>query len=170
MIQLLLPQAQRSKNEIPPDSSVAAEGSPSATGPNDASAGAGLMTQLALAALLASPLMAAAADRVAPGSFQAGVQGVGVDFFHPIRADRFDGLPFDLERRHEQADEIFGKARHSAKGTHRSADRWPQDVFADSGKIEVGLPTLAVPEPGTYALMLAGLAAVALLVRRRRPE
>jgi hypothetical protein len=45
---------------------------------------------------------------------------------------------------------------------------WTNPVFENWYGFTVGVPVTAVPEPETYALMLAGLAVVGSLARRRR--
>ena len=45
-------------------------------------------------------------------------------------------------------------------------DGRPNAVYVDD--IQLSLATAAVPEPGSYALLIAGLAAVGMVVRRRR--
>jgi hypothetical protein len=42
------------------------------------------------------------------------------------------------------------------------------DFVADTGNSPFSFPIAAVPEPGTIGMMLAGLACVSLLARRRQ--
>lgn len=166
MIQLLLRQAPSPQSLAAQSADFTADGSLPVMQPFDAGARAGFMSQLALAALLALPLMASAADRAAPGSFEAGVHGSDHGFRQQARAADA-GRHADAKWRHQKSEEIFDNQPDRLQG---SGDRWAPGAFADPGGPELGLPTLAVPEPGTYALMLAGLAAVAWLVRRRSRE
>jgi PEP-CTERM motif len=45
---------------------------------------------------------------------------------------------------------------------------WTNPVFENWYGFTLGVPVAAVPEPETYALMLAGLAALGAVTRRRR--
>ena len=49
-----------------------------------------------------------------------------------------------------------------------SSISWTNPVFENWYGFTVGVPVAAVPEPETYALMLAGLGALAAVARRRR--
>ena len=97
----------------------------------------------ALAALLAAPALAPVQSFALDGSFEAGIAP------HPKRVSA--------------AYDIIGAVK--ADSTHLALARAADSPGGAPGVITL---TSAVPEPGKYALLLAGLGVVALVVLRRR--
>ncbi|HJV96338.1 MAG TPA: PEP-CTERM sorting domain-containing protein [Albitalea sp.] len=105
--------------------------------------------------LFAVPWVASAAE----GSFEAAAHASGTAFAH----GQFKGWADDAEQTHRTWSErsqgaLTGDAQLAA-GTN--------DMPGGS-TIDVVALTPAIPEPGTVALMLSGLAAIGFVIRRRR--
>ena len=63
---------------------------------------------------------------------------------------------------------VFTPFTLAAPTTSSSASTTARRVDSDYDDIVVGLKVAAIPEPETYALLMAGLAAVGFIARRRR--
>jgi hypothetical protein len=100
------------------------------------------MRNLALAVLLAAPL-SALAEPGAAGSFDAHAQAAIAGWTHPDAAKPTGATWND-----------------KSQGASTGLEPWGIEALA--------MVTPAVPEPGTYALMLAGLGAVGVVTARRR--
>lgn len=89
-----------------------------------------------------------------------------IDFF------RADGSLIDSVTVSGLADSFYGFAREGGVKDIRGISIWNDDaggIGFDNLKHDVKSVVGNVPEPSTYALMFAGLAAVGAIARRRRP-
>lgn len=146
------------------------------------------MLRLTLVTLFAVPWVASAADH----SFEAAAHAADTAFTH----GHFNGWADDGDRRangpafdDEHARRTIQVVTSPRERPHApgAADRvdlfWSErsqgvlggndppaagDNGMPGGTIDVVALTPAVPEPGTYALMLGGLAAIGFVIRRRR--
>jgi hypothetical protein len=148
------------------------------------------MLRLTLVTLIAVPWVASAAD----GSFESAAHAAGIAFTH----GHFNGWADDADRNAHGAAFDAGQTRrtiqvvasprdapHTASPADRVDSFWSErsqgvltsdvqpaagDNGMPGGTIDVVALTPAVPEPGTYALMLGGLAAIGFVIRRRRND
>jgi hypothetical protein len=138
---------------------------------------------LLLGALCASPLTAMAINPVANHGFdsvvhprqtwlsQAGPSGWARDSFSPGAlhlAERDDPRSFAHATRERTPGLITGGAEFSPRGA-AGREHWPASFLSEPASPSVfAAVTTPVPEPGTYVLMMAGLAAIGFAMRRRR--
>jgi hypothetical protein len=79
-----------------------------------------------------------------------------LSFAHASRSGVYYGQP-------------FGASVFSRDGTVTQRDLWSASFLSDTrAAVPFASVTAPVPEPGTYVLMLAGLAAVGFVMRRRQ--
>lgn len=78
---------------------------------------------------------------------------------------RHDNDSFDQRSKNEQKDWDFKKNWNDDKDWKDFSKHWDKDW---DRKHSFDVPCNPVPEPGTYALMAAGLAGVGFVARRRK--